>query len=226
MAVVLEDGSMLRTLENREGAVVMDADGAQIARNEKCPGVHGEAVVGEVVVVGCEDGVLLFDDGEFTKVASPDGYGRIGNQAASDASRVLLGDYKTDPDAELERPTQVSLVDTRSGELSLLDLETSYSFRSLGRGPEGEALVLGTDGALKIIDPEKQKVVASVPVVAKWEEPVEWQQPRPTLTVVGDLAWISDPAAKRLHAVDLTSQEVVNTLEIDHAPNELVGVTG
>ena len=67
---------------------------------------------------------------------------------------MLLGDYKTDPDAELERPTRVSLIDTRDASLRLVDLGTSYSFRSLGRGPEGEALVLGTDGALHVLDPE------------------------------------------------------------------------
>ncbi|GAA1096515.1 hypothetical protein GCM10009577_18150 [Streptomyces javensis] len=34
---------------------------------------------------------------EFTKADAPDDYGRIGNQAGSDASPVLLGDYKDRP---------------------------------------------------------------------------------------------------------------------------------
>src|SRR3546814_16304356 len=65
-----------------------------------------------------------------------DSYGRIGNQAGSQASPVLLGDYKTDPDAELERPTRISLIDTRTAKIRLVDLPTSYSFRSLGRGTD------------------------------------------------------------------------------------------
>ena len=47
-----------------------------------------------------------------SKVDSPDGYGRIGNQAGTEASPYVLGDYKTDKDAELERPTRVSIIDT------------------------------------------------------------------------------------------------------------------
>lgn len=230
VAVRRVDGSLLHTLgteEGRTGIVVLGADGEEVARNEDCPGVHGEAVVqDEVVAFGCEDGLLLVDGEEITKVASPDAYGRMGNLFGSPASPVLLGDYKSDPDAELERPTRISLVDTRTGELELLDLGTSYSFRSLGRGPNGEALVLGTDGALRIISAAAGKVVAAVPVVDAWEEPLDWHDPRPTLAVVGDTAWVSEPATRQLHAVDLVAGAVVATLDLAEVPNELVGVTG
>ena len=68
---------------------------------------------------------------------SPDTYGRVGNQAGSASSAVVLGDYKTDPDAEHERPTRVALVDTRTAQLRLVDLPASYSSRSLARGEFG-----------------------------------------------------------------------------------------
>ena len=77
--------------------------------------------IDHAVTLGCEDGILVFRDGAFTKVASPDAYGRIGNQAGSPASPVVLGDYKTDPDADLERPETVALVDTRTAEIRLVD---------------------------------------------------------------------------------------------------------
>lgn len=70
------------------------------------------------------------------KIPSPDPYGRIGNQAGSDESAVVLGDYKADPDAELERPERVSLIDTATNTLRLVDLGVSYTFRSLARGPQ------------------------------------------------------------------------------------------
>ena len=149
-------------------------NGAELLRNEECPGVHGEAVAGEeTVIVGCEDGMLIYKDGAFTKIASPDPYGRMGNQAGSDDSPVILGDYKVDKDADLERPTRISLVNTDTGQLQLVDLGASYSFRSLGRGPAGEALVLGTDGALHVIDPLTGNKTGSIPVVPAWEEPTE-----------------------------------------------------
>ncbi len=157
---------------------------------------------------------------------SPDAYGRIGNQAGSEASPVVLGDYKTDPDAELERPTRVALVDTRTAQLRLVDLPASYSFRSLGRGEDGEALVLGTDGALHVIDPETGTLERSVPVVAPWEEPLEWQQPRPTLHVLDGTAYVTEPATRQVHAVDVVTGEVWQSADVGVVPNELAGVTG
>lgn len=236
VAITLEGGQLLVTLgndEGRSGLALLDApagenqERAELLRNEECPGVHGEAVAaGATVVVGCEDGMLVYRDGAFTKVASPDAYGRMGNQAGSPASPVILGDYKVDRDASLERPTRISLVDTATGTLQLVDLGASYSFRSLGRGPAGEALVLGTDGALHTIDPVSGVETGSVPVVPAWEEPEIWQDPRPTLFVQGSTAYVTEPAGSKIHAVDLTSGRVVKSGELRHVPNELTGVTG
>ncbi|SKC68059.1 zinc metallochaperone AztD [Krasilnikoviella flava] len=230
VAVELADDTLLvteGTEESRSGVRVLDADDREIAASDDCPGVHGEAVAAdEAVVVGCEDGILVYAGGELTKVQAPDDYGRIGNQAGSEESPIVLGDYKTDPDAELERPTRVSLVDTRTGELSLVDLPSSYTFRSLARGDDGEALVLGTDGALHVIDPESGKLSTSIPVLDAWEEPVEWQEPRPAVLALDGSVYVTDPATKSLHAVDLESGEVWKSVQLDVAPNEISGVSG
>lgn len=230
VAVELPDGTLVvteGTEDARTGIRVLDADGRETASSDQCPGVHGESVAAdEVVVIGCQDGVLVVTDGRIAKVASPDAYGRIGNQAGTEASPVVLGDYKTDPDAELERPTRVSLVDTRTATLSLVDLPASYSFRSLGRGEDGEALVLGTDGALHVIDPLTSTLTRSVPVVQPWEEPLVWQDPRPTLFVLDGTAYVTDPAARMLYAVDVHTGEIWNSVELPVEPNELNGVGG
>ncbi|AEE47174.1 zinc metallochaperone AztD [Cellulomonas fimi] len=222
-ALVVSDG----TEEERTGVRLLDADDAEIASTDACPGVHGEAVAAdEVVVVGCEDGLVVVGPDTVTKVASPDAYGRIGNQAGSEESPVVLGDYKSDPDAELERPTRVSLVDTRTATLRLVDLPSSYTFRSLGRGPEGEALVLGTDGALHVIDPEAGTLVRSVPLIDAWTEPDEWQEPRPALHVLDGTAYVTDPATNRVLAVDVATGEVWRTAELDVTPNEITSAPG
>lgn len=230
VAVHLSDGNLVQTIgdaESRSGVVVSTASGAELARSEECPGVHGETFAGESsIVVGCEDGVLIIDGREITKVASPDPYGRIGNQAGSEHSAVVLGDYKVDPDAELERPTQVSLIDTENHTLRLVDLPSSYTFRSLGRGPAGEALVLGTDGALHVIDPDSGEIVRSVALIEPWEEPEEWQEPRPTLRVEQDTAYVTDPATQSVHVVDLTTWEPTSSIELDVVPNEVVANAG
>ncbi|UXM91669.1 zinc metallochaperone AztD [Paenarthrobacter sp. JL.01a] len=234
VAVELEDGKLLVTLgneESRSGIAVLSAgkgqDRQEIVRNEDCPGVHGEAVAArEAVVVGCENGMLIYKDGAITKVASPDAYGRLGNQAGSEKSPVILGDYKVDKAAKPERPTRISLVNTETAALQLVDIGTSYSFRSLGRGPAGEALVLGTDGGLRVIDPLTGAVTATIPVVAPWEESATWQDPRPTLFVQGSTAYVTEPASQSLHAVDLKAGKVSKSAKLEHTANELTGVTG
>ncbi|MFL3867401.1 hypothetical protein LT966_12365 [Streptomyces griseobrunneus] len=228
VAIELSDGRLVSTLgteEKRTGALVLDRNDKEIARNENCPGVHGEAAAeNEAVAVGCEDGILIYQDGTFTKIDSPDDYGRIGNQAGSDASPVLLGDYKTDPEAELERPTRVSLIDTEKKKLRLVDLGTSYSFRSLARGPHGEALVLGTDGGLHVIDPDTGTIEKKIPAVGAWQEPLDWQQARPTLFVRGHVAYVSEPGRKALHAIDIETGKKIRSVTLPKSTNELSGV--
>lgn len=228
VAVPLPDDHLLVSLgteEARFGAQVVDAAGTEVARNEECPGVHGEAAAkGDAVVIGCTDGVLLHSDEGFTKIDSPDAYGRIGNQAGSSESTVVLGDYKVDEDAELERPERVSLIDTTKKTLRLVDLGTSYTFRSLARGPEGEALVLGTDGAVHVIDPSSGEVTKKIKAVAPWREPMDWQQARPTIKTEGSLAYVTEPATSTIHVLDLREGEVVDSVAVPHVPNEVSGV--
>lgn len=230
VAVELTDGTLVvseGTEDARTGIRVLDAEGTEVAADDQCPGVHGEAVAAdEAVVIGCEDGALVTKDGVISKVTSPDAYGRIGNQAGSEESPYVLGDYKSDPDADLERPTRVSIIDTRDASMKLVDLPASYTFRSLGRGDAGEALVLGTDGALHVIDPESGTVTRSIPVIDAWEESETWQDPRPTLYVQDGSAYITDPATSTIHAVDIETGEIWNSVELTVVPNELTGASG
>lgn len=234
VAVPLPDGGMLRTdgtEDERHTVLAVDKDGKEIARNEKCPGVHGEAVAaGGAVTVGCQDGILIYKDGKFQKLDAKDSYGRIGNQAGSEESSVVLGDYKTDKAAadkeELERPTRVTLTDTKTSTMRVVDVKASYSFRSLGRGPEGEALVLGTDGTLRKLDPTSGEITGEYPVVKEWKESETWQDPRPTLFVQGKYAYVTEPAANKIHKVDIATGKVVKTAELPETPNELNGVKG
>ncbi|SMC36726.1 zinc metallochaperone AztD [Janibacter indicus] len=230
VAVEREDGSVVTTVgteDERSGIVIRDAKGKTLASSDECPGVHGEAAArGGALVFGCEDGLLLVKGEQITKVDAPDDYGRIGNQAGSEESPFVLGDYKTDPDAELERPKQVSTTDTRDGSLRLVDLPASYSFRSLERGPDGEGVVLGTDGKLHVIDMAKGEVSRSIDVVEEWTEPTDWQQSRPTVHVQDGTAYVTEPGSKALHMVDLHSGEVVSSGELPVVPNEIDGTLG
>ncbi|WP_417235588.1 zinc metallochaperone AztD [Arthrobacter sp.] len=235
LAVELEDGTLLMTSGTADSRTGITASGpagpsgqrTEVARSGQCPGVHGAAIAaGEAVAFGCEDGMLVYRQGRLAKVQAPTAYGRVGNQAGSDASAVVLGDYKSDPDADLERPTRVSLTNTATGAMELVETGTSYSFRSLGRTPEGGALVLGTDGRLRLIDPDSGKTTESVAVTRPWKEPREWQQPRPSLAVQDDIAYVSEPGTRTVHLVDLDSMESLVSYRLPHTPNELAAIPG
>lgn len=85
-------------------------------------------------------------------------------------------------------------------------------------------MVLGTDGALHVINPQSGKVTRRTPVVEPWSEPLDWQQPRPTRRVTGTLAYATEPATSTLHIVDTTTGKTVDSATLPHVPNELSGV--
>ncbi|GAB3471116.1 zinc metallochaperone AztD [Kineococcus endophyticus] len=232
VAVERSDGSLVvteGTEEARTGIRVLDAQDQQIAANDQCPNTHGETVAAdETVVIGCSDGVLVVKGTEITKVQSPDAYGRIGNQWGTDESPVVLGDYKSNPDAEVDLTTRVSLIDTTNATLRLVELPggTSYWYRSLGRGENGEGVVLGTDGQLHLIDPVAGTVTRSTPVVAPWEVQEDWQAPQPQVFTMDGTAFITEPATKEIHAVDIETGEVYASGTLEVTPNELTAVPG
>jgi DNA-binding beta-propeller fold protein YncE len=86
--------------------------------------------------------------------------------------------------------------------------------------------VLGTDGSLHVIDPASARLLRSIPVVEPWEEPMEWQEPRPAVTVLEGMAYVTDPSANALHVVDVVTGEVWESTDLPVTPNEVLGVTG
>lgn len=227
VAVAFEDGWRFETIGNvddRSGARVLDAEENEVARSEDCPGVHGEATgPNGDVVVGCEDGALVWDGEDFTKIDAGPDYARIGNLFPAEDSNILLGDYNEAEDGEM---TEVALVDIESEEVSTADIGSVYNFRSLARGPEGEALILAEDGSLHVLDAESGEEIESLEVMEEWTEPEEWQDPRPAIQVVDDIAYITDPAEQSIHAVDLVELEVIDSADLDFVPNELTAVDG
>lgn len=228
VAVAFEDGSRFETIgdvDDRSGARVLDSEDNEIASNEDCPGVHGEAAgPGGVIAVGCEDGALVWDGEEFTKIDAGPDYARTGNLFPAEDSNIMLGDYNED--AEGAPMTEVALVDVDAGEIATADIGSAYNFRSLARGPEGEALVLAEDGQLHVLDPETGEETDPLQVIDEWTEPEEWQEPRPAIQVVDDIAYITEPEGQVIHAVDLTEMESIETAELDFVPNELTAVDG
>ncbi|GAA1125999.1 hypothetical protein [Arthrobacter flavus] len=235
VAVPLTSGDLLLTQGTADGTntiQVQSPEGEVIAETTDCPGVHGETAAaptadGDVVALGCENGPVVFRDGEFHKVAVEEDYQRSGNLFGHHDSSIILGDYKTDPDAEKERPTRIGLFDTLSDSATTVDLGSSYWFRSLARGAEGEALVLTYDGQLNILDEETGEMIHEIDVVEPWEEPEEWQSPGPIVKVGADgFAYVTDAATQQLHVIDVEAGTVLDSFDLPEIPTELAIVTG
>ena len=233
VSVVLEDGTFLTTVGNadgRNGIVAKDAEGTEIVSSDECPGIHGEGTAkDEAVVFGCEDGALIYQDGEITKLDAPDQpYGRMGNAYVSETSPIVVGDYKSDVDAEGYLLSAVTLIDTEAKTLEVVDLPegVEYTFRDIVRGPDDLAYILGTDGSIHVLDPESGEITDSFPVVEAWEGPAEWQDAHPAIVVDGNIAYVTEPAANSVHAVALTTGKVLESTELDVTPNEIAPAAG
>ncbi|WP_154097315.1 zinc metallochaperone AztD [Microbacterium testaceum] len=228
VSIVLTDGTFLTTVGNadgRNGVVAKDASGAPIAESSDCPGVHGEGTAkDEVVVFGCENGALVYDGGTFTKLTAPDQpYGRMGNAYVSENSALIVGDYKDDRDAEGYLLHRLALIDTAAKTQSVVDMPAGaeYTFRDVARGPGDLAYVLASDGAIHVLDPATGEFTDAFPVIDPWEGPVEWQDAHPAIKVSGDLAYVTEPAKNAVHAVDLTTGEIVKSATLEQTPNEI-----
>lgn len=235
VSIVLEDGTLVTTVgtdEGRTGAVALhphDAHFDESASSDECPGIHGEGTAADgAVIFGCENGALMFLGDEFVKFTAPDEYGRMGNAFVSEASPIVVGDYKNDPDAEGYLLNSVTLIDTAARTFEVVDLpdEVQYTFRDVARGPGDLAYILSTDGQIHVLDPETGELTDAYPVIDPWEGPAEWQDAHPAIKVNGDIAYVTEPAANAVHAVDLTSGDVIAAVELDHTPNELAVAIG
>ncbi|WP_042542510.1 zinc metallochaperone AztD [Leucobacter komagatae] len=235
VSIELSDGTLLTTVgtdEGRTGALALeghDDHWHEHATSDECPGIHGEGTArDEVAVFGCEDGALLFKNGSFTKLTAPDAFGRMGNAFAADDSPFVVGDYKNDPDAEGYLLSAVTLIDTAAETLTVAELPENvrYTFRDVVRGPEGNAYILSADGAIHVLDPKTGKIIDSFDVIAPWEGPANWQDAHPAIVADGDIAYVTEPATKSIHAVDLATGKTIASTTLDGVPNELAVAVG
>ncbi|WP_167267927.1 zinc metallochaperone AztD [Paenarthrobacter ilicis] len=235
VSIVLKDGKLITTLgdkTSRSGAQALESHGDhwdKVAESKECPGIHGEGTAAdEAVIFGCEDGALLYHHGKFEKFTAPDKYGRMGNAFVSETSPIVVGDYKTDPDAEGYLLNSVALIDTEKHTFNVVKLPDTvqYTFRDVARGPGDLAYILSTNGSIHVLDPKDGKIVNEFPVIKAWEGPSEWQDAHPAITVKGNTAYVTEPAAKAVHSVDLTTGKVTGTSTLDVVPNEIAITLG
>lgn len=208
----------------RLGIATVEADGRESARYEQCPAIHGQTEVGSGgrFAFGCGDGVLTYNDGakNVRKATSPAPNGRVSTVAGSPESEVVLGNYAVEGDNRA--PTMVSLTDTTTGAMRLVDIGAEY--HGLARGPHGEALVFATDGKLSVIDPNTGGITKRIDVLPPWAKPKDWRVPRPELAVTATAVFVTDPAKSTVVRVDPATGQVGRAHDIGVRPIEIVAV--
>ncbi len=202
VAAPLSDGGFLASYaegEDAAGVVVLDAEGSETARVGGCEGLHGEAHAGDdAYAFGCGDGVLVVDGGEGEKIASPvDGAGTRSLVGAHD-SDVLAGNLTSESDETVG--TKIALYDVAAKTAKAVDL--GVEFASYDRGDD-QTVVLGTDGALHVIDDATGEVVEKHDVIDPWTLTDEYADPKPQVAVGGGFAWVTDPRDSSVALIEL-----------------------
>lgn len=194
VAAPLGDGGFLASFaegegEDASGVVVLDADGTETARIGGCEGLHGEAHAGDdAYAFGCGDGILVVEDGKGRTIPSPvDGAGTRSLVAAHD-SDVLAGNLTNEDDETVG--TKIALYDVDAGTAKAVDLGVEFASYARDRG---QTVVLGTDGALHVVDDETGEVVERHDVIDPWTLTDEYSDPKPQVAVGGGFAWVTDP---------------------------------
>ncbi|HJA04202.1 MAG TPA: hypothetical protein H9800_05020 [Candidatus Microbacterium stercoravium] len=231
VSIVLADGTLVTTVgtaDSRSGAVALephDDHYHELAISDQCPEIHGEGTAAdEVAVFGCQNGALLFKDGEFLKLDAPDDFGRMGNAYVAEDDPIVVGDYKNDPDDEGYLLNSIALIDTANETYTVQDLgDVEFTWRGAGRGPGGLFFMLGTDGAIHSLDPATGEFTDDeFPIVDPWEGPDDWQTPHPGMITAGDVAYVTDVDGQRLVSVDLTTGDILaEGEELSSLPNEV-----
>ena len=115
----------------------------------------------------------------------------------------------------------MTLINTEDYSAKKVELGESYWFRSLARGPLGEALVLTTDGKLNVIDPDSGEVTKKIDAISPWKENEEWQQPGPILKAANGYAYVTDANKQELVVLDLLGDQEAQRYKLDFKPVEM-----
>ncbi|WP_323960420.1 hypothetical protein GC088_02925 [Arthrobacter sp. JZ12] len=211
LASVPADGTTATSAAN--GVEVRTADDETVLPAQSCPGLSSHAKTRVGVVFACTDGALLIteDDGEFSAEHIPYPTENPTNNSAEPATALE------------HRPGSNELAGT-AGDAGVWHLNVSDRRWTLLKTPvpaisasavgdEQRVLAVGVDGSLLSLDPETGELLAQTALL----EPAEEGNP-PQLRIDTSRAYVSDPAASKVHEVDYADNlRVARTFEVPAA---------
>lgn len=206
----------------RIGLNVLDASGAVVGETHACPDLHGEAASGDLLIVGCGDGVLVVSGSGEPQVKKLDyaglPEGKTTTLIGGQGMQYFLGNYGAD---------KVVIIDPNEAEpYRLIDLPTRrVHFVTDSLRPKF-AYIFTEDGFLRQLDVVSGAIVQSVKVTEPYSMDGEWSLPRPRIAVAGDKVAVTDPLKGVVHLVDVAGFAVTGEIAVEGAPYNIVAVGG
>ena len=206
----------------RIGLDVLNKDGQKIGDTHACPDLHGEATSGNLVIVGCGDGILIVSGSGEPKIEKlpyddlPEGksttfLGGVGIQ-------YFLGNYGAD---------RVAIIDPSEAEpFRLVDLPTRRVHFSVDPIRQKFAYVFTEDGKLNQLDVVSGTITQSLAVTEPYSMDGDWALPRPRIAVAGDVVAVTDPNAGQVHLIDIAIFTETRSIPVTGAPYNIVAVGG
>lgn len=191
-----EGEALPSTIELRHGTT-------EVEDTYECAGMHGEVAHGWNAAFGCADSVVIVRDGVPTTIDYPESAGdsRVGTLHATSDFATLVGNFG---------PTSLALISADT--FSELNVTSEYGPFTIT--PDGTIVVLGTDGKLRTFSTDGE-AIATIDVTAAWEKPEGHGGIAPQMSAGefagANMVWITEPAAHKVHAVDLFSGKVMST---------------
>jgi hypothetical protein len=206
----------------RLGVNVLDADGNVVGDMHACPDLHGEATSGNMLVIGCGDGLLVVSGSGEPKIEKRDYAGLPAGKTTTliggTGMQYFLGNYGAD---------KVVIIDPAEAEpYRLIDLPTRRVHFVTDSVRPRFAYIFTEDGQLRQLDVIKGEITNSITVTEPYSMDGEWSLPRPRLAVAGDVIAITDPLAGKVHLVDAESFEITSELSVEGLPFNIVAAGG
>jgi ABC-type Zn uptake system ZnuABC Zn-binding protein ZnuA len=187
------------------GVEVLTMDGESVERFENCPDLHGETHAGDNgIAFACSDGILIVrwegDTFTGTKLDYPSGSAdaRAGSLYSVHEGDHILGNFEAN---------SIIRIHLEEETVERIELPVDVWRFDVYNDDPSKAVVLTMDGALHLVDIATGEVEGSVEVVEPFTRPSR-AAARPTFTLNGHFAYISEPLPGDIAIVDLETMEV------------------
>ncbi|QIM19185.1 hypothetical protein G7066_12530 [Leucobacter coleopterorum] len=204
------------------GVSVFGESGETLETFEDCPELHGEGIVGQKAVFGCQDGMLVTDGVTASKIAYPNSDGQRAGVFASpeQGATTVAGSYYSAG----KNPRSLVIANTAQGTAGLVDLGVEYT--SFTRGPGDDIVVASADGKVRVVNDEtlQEDHVFQATATSLGADGETRVAPLPGLAVAGDNAYVTNPALKELSSWNLKTGAAQKTITLDEAPVSVVAV--